>query len=226
MRSALLMLACTGCAAAAGEKIAWSPTSASAASSEEAASGWIPAPAASTARRSDDSRGRGGSALDRSEGGGEREPALLLPQSPADLGASLRTLTFAWPLAASGINSLFGQRSDPFDGKPRFHAGIDLDAPYGMVVGAAASGVVLHAGWTLGHGRQVVIAHAGGFRTVYSHLAQVLVFAGAMVRTGDAVGRVGSSGRSTGPHLHFELSRWERPLDPLDLLGDSVTLTE
>lgn len=224
MRSVLLTLACAGCATATGgEKMAWPDTSGPAMSPRSALSGPT---AASTASRAAETRGRGGSAMVLAEPDGESEPLPLATEIPVELGASPRTLAFAWPLAAGGINSLFGRRPDPFDGAPRFHSGIDLDAPYGMVVGAAAPGVVVHADWALGHGRQVVIAHAGGFRTVYSHLAQVLVFPGAVVRTGDAIGRVGTSGRSTGPHLHFELSRWEQPLDPLDLLDEAITLTE
>lgn len=128
-------------------------------------------------------------------------------------------ILFEWPVAARGINSLFGYRKDPMDGARRFHAGVDLDASYGEVIRAAAPGTVAWASWYKGHGRQVVIEHVGGFRSSYSHLAQTLVQEGDQVRQGQPIGQLGSSGRSTGPHLHFEISRHGAPLDPLDILG-------
>jgi murein DD-endopeptidase MepM/ murein hydrolase activator NlpD len=135
-----------------------------------------------------------------------------------------RSLTLRWPLPATGVNSLFGTRVDPVDGKQRFHAGIDLESDYGAVVQAAADGYVAEAGWHAGHGRRVVIEHAGAFATTYSHLSQVLAIEGTWVRAGQALGRVGNSGRSTGPHLHLELSRYGQVLDPLDYLGTTIPL--
>jgi murein DD-endopeptidase MepM/ murein hydrolase activator NlpD len=134
------------------------------------------------------------------------------------------TLSFTWPIDALGINSLFGPRTDPIDGKRRMHNGVDLDGPYGGVVMAAAPGLVVHTGWSAGHGRQVIIEHAGGFRTSYSHLSQVLVFEGQNLPRGAALGRLGNSGRSTGPHLHFEISRHGQVLDPLTFLEESVSV--
>jgi murein DD-endopeptidase MepM/ murein hydrolase activator NlpD len=133
-------------------------------------------------------------------------------------------LVFRWPIPMRAINSLFGYRVDPLEGSRRFHSGIDLDGAYGQVVGAAAPGRVVKAGWRLGHGRQVVIEHAGGFRSSYSHLAQVLVDEGSLLGDGQPLGMLGNSGRSTAPHLHFEISRHGEPLDPLDLLGVPVSV--
>jgi murein DD-endopeptidase MepM/ murein hydrolase activator NlpD len=146
------------------------------------------------------------------------EPSVL------DLPAMPRVFTLAWPVPAIGVNSLFGPRRDPIDGTVRYHAGIDLDAAYGGVISAAADGWVSSAGWHAGHGRRVVLEHAGGYQTVYSHLSQVLAVSRTWVRAGQAIGRVGNSGRSTGPHLHFELNRWGEHLDPLDYLGRSIPL--
>ncbi len=161
---------------------------------------------------------------------GERPPAEIPspkspPVAPADPDLTPTPedghayVVLRWPILATGVNSLFGVRSDPIDGSNRYHAGIDLDAAYGAVVGASAGGWVSSAEWHAGHGRRVVVEHAGGFQTVYSHLSQILAVTGTRVRAGDAIGRVGNSGRSTGPHLHFEINRWGEHLDPLDHLG-------
>lgn len=144
-----------------------------------------------------------------------------------DLRSSRRlpaTLEFRWPLPVGGINSFYGKRHDPLDGDTRFHYGVDMDANYGDVVKAAAPGWVVHAGWNGGHGRQVVVQHRGGYRSSYSHLARILVFKGASIAAGQAIGQVGNSGRSTGPHLHFELRRGGHHLDPMRLLGRKVVL--
>jgi murein DD-endopeptidase MepM/ murein hydrolase activator NlpD len=133
-------------------------------------------------------------------------------------------LVLSWPIPTTGVNSLFGPRQDPLDGTARYHAGVDLEADYGTVIEASAAGWVSDAAWHAGHGRRVVLEHAGGYQTVYSHLSQVLAVSGTWVRAGDAIGRVGNSGRSTGPHLHFEVNRWGEHLDPLDYLAVPVPL--
>lgn len=142
--------------------------------------------------------------------------AVAPPGAPRD-GKSY--LVLQWPLPATGVNSLYGTRVDPMDSRERQHNGVDLEAAYGAVVAAAADGIVVWAGWNAGHGRQVLVEHAGGFRTGYSHLSQVLTYPGLAIRSGDPVGLVGNSGRSTGPHLHFEVIRDEIYVDPLDVLG-------
>jgi murein DD-endopeptidase MepM/ murein hydrolase activator NlpD len=163
------------------------------------------------------------------QGGGLEEPAPIGPELPVVIASpasapATPTLRFGWPLPRAGINSLFGYRVDPMDGARRFHSGVDLEGAYGQVVAAAAAGRVVHAGWSLGHGRQVVLEHAGGFISSYSHLATVLVDVGARTYAGQPLGMLGNSGRSTGPHLHFEIRRNDQPLDPLDVLEVPLTL--
>lgn len=138
--------------------------------------------------------------------------------------ARQRVLQLGWPLPATGVSSLFGRRMDPLDGTSRFHYGVDLTADYGQVVVASEAGRVAYSGWNAGHGRQVVIDHAGGYRTSYSHLSQTLVHAGIEIVAGQAVGRVGNSGRSTGAHLHYEVTRFGMHVDPLDHLGMPIDL--
>lgn len=144
-------------------------------------------------------------------------PSMWGPGAP-------RQITLQWPLPTTGVTSLFGRRPDPIEKRERFHYGVDLEATYGAVVHASAAGKVLFAGWNAGHGRQIVLAHAGGYQTGYSHLAQVLVYEGTYVQAGQPIGFAGNSGRSTGPHLHFEVTRWGGHLDPLNLLGIPITL--
>jgi murein DD-endopeptidase MepM/ murein hydrolase activator NlpD len=111
-------------------------------------------------------------------------------------------------------SSAFGWRTDPFHGTRRFHAGIDLKAAYGREVPAAGAGQVAFAGEQGGYGLTVVLTHPNGTQTRYAHLSSLSVRAGEEVAQGTVVGRVGNSGRSTGPHLHFEVLVAGRPVDP------------
>jgi murein DD-endopeptidase MepM/ murein hydrolase activator NlpD len=113
------------------------------------------------------------------------------------------------------VTSEFGWRSDPITGAARFHRGIDIAAAYGREVPAAADGTVAFAGTQGGYGNLVVVRHANGAETRYAHLSQLDVREGDEVRAGDVVGRVGQTGRATGPHLHFELREAGQPVDPL-----------
>lgn len=124
---------------------------------------------------------------------------------------------FRWPVSGR-INSGFGWRRDPFSGRRSFHTGIDISAPKGRTVRAAASGRVVHAGWMGGYGRTVVIDHGNGYTSLYAHCDAILVRRGQRVSSGGAIGRVGSSGRTTGPHLHFEIRSKGSPVNPLKLL--------
>jgi murein DD-endopeptidase MepM/ murein hydrolase activator NlpD len=126
----------------------------------------------------------------------------------------------AWPLERAGISSMFGFRADPMTGDRRMHSGLDLAAEKGRVVWAAAKGYVVRAGWTAGYGLLVEVRHNGELTTRYSHLSALLCQPGDAVAPGRPVGLVGTTGRSTGPHLHFEV--WEGGLarDPLKWLGD------
>ncbi|HEY0325082.1 MAG TPA: M23 family metallopeptidase [Allosphingosinicella sp.] len=112
------------------------------------------------------------------------------------------------------VTSNFGTRVHPILRYTRFHAGIDFGAPYGAPIMAAASGQVSSAGWQGGYGRAVKISHGGGIQTLYGHMSSLAVAPGQQVAAGQVIGYVGSSGFSTGPHLHYELHRGGTPIDP------------
>ena len=135
-----------------------------------------------------------------------------------------RSIALVWPVSPQILTSHFGYRRDPIIGRHtyRFHAGIDLGGQMGTAVVAAATGEVADAGWSGGHGRSITVRHKGGIYTVYSHLRRILVRDGQRVTQGQTIGLMGSSGRSTGPHLHFEVRRDNVPLDPLELLNMSL----
>lgn len=142
------------------------------------------------------------------EGGG-----ALVRVNRAEAGDSL--LPARLPVAGR-FTSSFGPRYHPVLGVMREHAGIDIGASWGTPVKAIADGVVTFAGWHGGHGKFVRIAHAGGLSTGYGHLADINVAAGSRVRGDDVIGTVGSTGLSTGPHLHYEVYRSGRPVNPLE----------
>ena len=112
------------------------------------------------------------------------------------------------------ISSGFGERFHPILGYHRFHAGLDLAAAAGTPIVAAADGKVVSAGWAGGYGRLVAVVHAGGIETKYGHMSRIAAYAGEAVHRGDVIGYVGSSGLSTGPHLHFEVTKNGRPVNP------------
>jgi murein DD-endopeptidase MepM/ murein hydrolase activator NlpD len=117
--------------------------------------------------------------------------------------------------AAAPVSSKFGWRQDPLTGAPTFHQGVDIAVAYGHDVKAAAQGVVSFAGVQNGYGNTVVIDHEGGRQTRYAHLSQEFVRSGDVVSEGQVLGKSGNSGRSTGPHLHFEMLVNGRPVDPV-----------
>jgi murein DD-endopeptidase MepM/ murein hydrolase activator NlpD len=112
------------------------------------------------------------------------------------------------------VTSKFGWRADPFNGRTRFHGGVDVRAAYGTAVPSAAAGRVVAAAEQGGYGLTVVVEHAPGLQTRYAHLSASLVREGDVVAVGQPIGRVGSSGRSTAPHLHFEVIRDGQRVDP------------
>jgi len=134
------------------------------------------------------------------------------------MGGPPLTGPFVWPLERLHITSPYGYRRDPFLGQMRFHDGIDLSAPPGTVIHAAADGEVIHAGPRGLFGLTVVIDHRDGHRTLYGHMENLLVARGTLVRRGDGVGQVGSTGRATGPHLHFSVYYRGRTVDPTEVL--------
>ena len=118
-----------------------------------------------------------------------------------------------WPVDGR-LEGYFGRRTDPFSGEGAFHTGVDIIAPRGTPVRATADGVVVHAAYMSGYGRLVVIDHGNGIRTYYAHLSRFTVIAGQEIRRGEILGNVGSSGRVTSPHLHYEVRRGGNPLNP------------
>jgi len=123
---------------------------------------------------------------------------------------------FAPPVSGK-VSSGFGWRNVSVNGN-RYHAGVDLAAPLGTPVRAARTGIVTRAGWWGTYGNVVTLDHGDGSETRYAHLSAVLVRVGQALRQGDVLGRVGSTGASTGPHLHFEVRFDGRAVDPLPYL--------
>lgn len=117
--------------------------------------------------------------------------------------------------AAGAITSTFGYRYHPILHFARFHAGLDIGAAWGSPIVAAGEGEVVGAGWAGGYGRQVRIAHAAGLSSSYSHMSEIAVATGTYVHRGQIIGYVGSSGLSTGPHVHFEVRKNGVPIDPI-----------
>ncbi|MBS7671382.1 M23 family metallopeptidase [Croceicoccus gelatinilyticus] len=128
--------------------------------------------------------------------------------------AVIAALVMGSALPAQVVTSEFGTRDDPFHGKKRAHKGMDLAAPTGTPVHATGNGVVTYAGWKGSYGLLVVIRHPSGYETRFAHLSKVDVGKGQSVRKGSMIGRIGSTGRSTGPHLHYEVRLNGKALDP------------
>ena len=116
------------------------------------------------------------------------------------------------------IGAHYGWRIHPFTKKRSFHKGIDLGAPYGAPIMAAASGVVTYAGWAGNYGKMIEIDHGNGFRTRYAHCSKIYVRIGQKVKQGQIIGRVGKTGRATTKHLHFEVRKNGKPINPLKVL--------
>ncbi|MCK0537960.1 M23 family metallopeptidase [Alcanivorax quisquiliarum] len=118
------------------------------------------------------------------------------------------------PIVRGWLSSRFGQRTDPFSGRLTMHRGVDFAAKEGSDVIATGAGVVTFAGQRWGYGNLVEVNHGNGIATRYAHMKEVLVNAGDIVRAGDVIATVGSTGRSTGPHVHYEVLRNGRQVDP------------
>jgi murein DD-endopeptidase MepM/ murein hydrolase activator NlpD len=123
------------------------------------------------------------------------------------------------PVESGFISSYFGEREDPFDGQETFHKGVDFAGAKGSTVMAVAAGIVTWAGERSGFGKLVEINHGDGYVTRYAHNEKTLVSVGETVKRGDPVGLMGSTGHSTGPHVHFEVLRNGRQVDPLSFIG-------
>ena len=127
-------------------------------------------------------------------------------------------LPIANPAPGRAVSSTFGIRKDPLLGTPALHSGMDFRAPLGSDARVTAAGTVIKAGWNGGYGRMIEVDHGDGLTTRYAHLSKIMVTEGQKLNAGDIVGLVGTSGRSTGPHLHYEVREEGTAVDPLRFL--------
>ncbi|MDR1979657.1 MAG: LysM peptidoglycan-binding domain-containing M23 family metallopeptidase [Synergistaceae bacterium] len=125
--------------------------------------------------------------------------------------------SFRWPVMGK-INSPFGWRRHPITRRRDFHTGLDIKAGRGTVIRSSREGQVVYSGWMGGYGKVVVVEHSGGQSTLYAHCSSLLVKQGSKVSVGQNIARVGSTGRTTGPHLHFEVRNGNSPVNPLQYL--------
>ncbi len=136
-----------------------------------------------------------------------------------------REMPFGNPAPGHEITSRYGNRIDPFLGKLALHAGIDFQAETGQDVKATGAGKITIAGPVTGYGNMVEIDHGRGITTRYGHMSRIIVKEGDTVAAGDVIGRAGSTGRSTGPHIHYEVRRDGTPIDPIHFLNAGMKLT-
>ncbi|RWK43933.1 M23 family metallopeptidase [Mesorhizobium sp.] len=134
------------------------------------------------------------------------------------LKTEARRLPLANPAPGRSVTSPFGVRTDPLLGTAALHSGMDFRAPTGMPAKVTGPGVVVKASWNGGYGRMVEVDHGNGFATRYGHLSKIDVTVGDRLNAGDVIGKTGSSGRSTGPHLHYEIRHNGEAIDPLRFL--------
>ncbi|HRP70142.1 MAG TPA: M23 family metallopeptidase, partial [Turneriella sp.] len=129
-----------------------------------------------------------------------------------------QALPYYWPLVGGRFTSFFGGRISPFGSSQDFHTGIDIANSTGTPIYAAADGRVYGCVYSGGYGLAVRLSHAYGFQTLYGHMSSVLTSCGAFVRKGQQIGRIGATGRATGPHLHYEVRIMEHPINPMPYL--------
>ena len=142
----------------------------------------------------------------------EAEAAARKTAAAKDLGS----IHFTWPCPASGrITSPFGKRSSPTKGASTYHNGVDIGAASGANIVAAAAGEVVSAGYSGAAGNMIMISHGGGIYTLYMHCSKITCSEGQSVKAGQTIGKVGSTGVSTGPHLHFGIRSGGSYLNPL-----------
>ena len=146
--------------------------------------------------------------------------AVRFPLGPVD-AIDMADAPSIWPVQGT-VTSSFGERQDPFLGEGAFHTGIDIATNLGDAVRATADGTVLKAGMGTGYGLEIVLDHGQNIETLYAHLSGFAVTVGQDVRRGDIIGYVGSSGRSTGPHLHYEVRIRNTPVNPHKYLRDTA----
>ncbi|TGQ53942.1 M23 family metallopeptidase [Mesorhizobium sp. M1C.F.Ca.ET.193.01.1.1] len=170
--------------------------------------------------------------LDKNDVGGPLVPldsSLIFDSKVKELDEALdaldqikkeaRKLPLTNPAPGHAVTSPFGVRTDPILGTAALHTGMDFRAPIGMPAKVTAAGIVTKAGWNGGYGRMVEVDHGNGFATRYGHLSEIDVAVGQKLAAGDVIGKTGSSGRSTGPHLHYEVRHNGEAVDPLRFLA-------
>ncbi len=131
---------------------------------------------------------------------------------------TVKSIPVGTPLKGK-INSTFGYRKDPFKSRSGFHSGLDIDANYGQHVVATADGVVTKASWHTNYGKTVIVKHKDNYETLYGHLSNLQVKEGQEVKVGDVIGKAGSTGRSTGTHLHYEVIKDGKRVNPKNFLS-------
>ncbi len=146
-------------------------------------------------------------------------PDAMTPDKMEELRSLMKSLPLAVPLDYFQLESRFGPRHDPFTHRSAFHTGIDLSAPYMSPVHATAAGTVTYAGYRSDYGKVVEIDHGNGIATLYAHLHRYIVSVGQTVAEHEQIGFLGSSGRSSGPHVHYEVLVNNEPQDPEKFIG-------
>lgn len=146
---------------------------------------------------------------------------VFIPGAKLDYDTHRKVLgeLFAWPTIGGRISSYFGRRNDPFTGEITRHSGVDIANPWGSPVLAAGNGVVTFTGYNSILGNHIQVDQGNGYMVVYGHLSSILTRVGKFIRAGQRIGKIGSTGYSTGPHLHFSAYRWNRLLDPMTLFN-------
>ncbi|WP_448587186.1 peptidoglycan DD-metalloendopeptidase family protein [Thermocrinis sp.] len=142
----------------------------------------------------------------------------FLEKRVKDILSEIRNIPLGYPLYGK-ITSHVGWRKNPFGKGYEFHSGIDIEAPTGSAVKTTADGIVVFAGRYSEYGNTVIVNHTSGYSTLYAHLSKIEVKVGQKVKAGDIIGKVGSTGRSTGPHLHYEVIKDGKQLNPVDFLA-------
>ena len=134
----------------------------------------------------------------------------------------LDSLPLGSPLDSLVISSNYGWRRSPIHRAWRMHSGTDFYAAWYDTVYSTGHGKVIKSGWNFGYGRQIKILHCSGYESSYAHLYKLFVKVGDSVRIGQPIARAGNSGAVTGPHLHYEISRWDKNIDPMKVLNYSL----
>jgi len=146
-----------------------------------------------------------------------RKPTTLGFFSSPDLGRD--SVPNLWPVRGR-LTEGFGQRQDPFSGEGVFHSGVDISTAFGTKVECPGDGIVLSAGWDAGYGNAIMLDHGYGLTTRYGHLSKIFVVVGQEVKRGEVIGAVGMTGRTTGPHLHYEVIVNDTPVNPMKYLHE------